>query len=164
MADNLDDEILDGSFMPGIGLLPPRAFYTPLMFTLQYCRQMAHLTQSEVQSRYGIDQSQLSDLENGRVRRPHNSTLQRLSSAYAEHIPGTSEEFLYSVLMQAKEDDREYRAEKVSDELSKLDMLFMTTRFGLYPPKVKRYLYYNIMEMFNGMDELLKHVRFVDKE
>jgi transcriptional regulator with XRE-family HTH domain len=79
-------------------------------------RQEAGLSQQDVHWHYRIDQSQLSDLERGRVSsqtgraiKPHASTLRRLAMAYAQHIAGVGADLIFQLLIEAR--DRGVRRE-----------------------------------------------------
>lgn len=127
---------------------------TDLQMVLITMRRQTGLTQAEVQRYYDIDQSQLSDLETGRVTRPRDSTLRRLAMAYAEHIKGAEAEWLFLRLVEARDRRTDWNAIRESYDESQVRL-----RINLYPPEIRKAIWRMVSRLLDEQDIVIRVIR-----
>jgi transcriptional regulator with XRE-family HTH domain len=119
---------------------------TDLQMVLISTRRRTRLTQADVDRLYGIDQSQLSDLERGRVI-PRDSTLRRLAVAYAQAIPGTDPELIYQRFAEAKA-----RSGTLQLTQEDYDSSSVLLRIELYSPEIRKSIWHMISVLLDELD------------
>jgi len=119
---------------------------TDLQMVLISTRRRARLKQADVDRLYGIDQSQLSDLERGRAANPRDSTLRRLAMAYASEIPGADAELIFQRMVEARE--------RSSTQLTResYDSARVLLRIELYSPQLQKSIWRMIDVLLDELD------------
>lgn len=73
-----------------------------LTILLVHYRQLARISQSDVDYYYDIDRTALSEWESGK-HRPTDASLRRLAIAYADRIDSMSADAIYAHLVEARD-------------------------------------------------------------
>lgn len=138
----MDDQPIEGEVADA---QPPERL--PLGSLIRSYRRYARWSQQELGREAIVDADMLQRIEVGRIRRPHNATLERLAGAFGRRFEHVTAQEIYADLVSAR-DSLPFTA--APDPAA----LLISARLRPYSAKVRRIAYDALNALLDAFDAL----------